>query len=460
MPIQARNEGAARPQGHPPESQWDAPISDKTLDQVLTRTVSSLQKAFRDNCRVYANARVAGGAAPTPQHIISAVGLTDRTDAFTWAYLPPNAGGYKPMPQGFDRPWSYIMLHSFGYSWDYYQLGVPQGKVGKRTNPPGGFKQRLTPPGDKYGHHPDRWMAGIRQLCGQIPPQPKSARVSVHFCISRRGDVVVSCDMNDVAYHGGGDLQISSRGNNYVTVGFELEPALARATPGGPVSIVPFTDRQMLALAIVCKKISSARPIAQTYISKKNGSVLAQIASNPSGFIRHTDVFSKKVDASGQFDLLPGEKGTSGWLKNRISGWDQLWGLMNKLRSFDLATEVFTETLPDVMAMTGRQLGQMMRSSVLEGQRLIVQSSWDRQKSFSRAVSMQAQTRKAHYRQALGQNATLNDIVGKVGAQLTKLAGALSGVQVSEMSMNGEAMSFNFTTGTWFVGSTDTKQAI
>lgn len=450
-------------------------LSPNEIDRVIGKRMRDLQRYFNLNIEAYRGVRESAKLSADPRYVLSGEGLTNHPQKFNWAYLPPSEGCYRVTPRGKLRPWSWLFFHSFGYTWDYgWYLNNPNGRQ---------------PPGDANGHHPDRWFAGITQLCGLTleKPRPPEGRTSIHCCVSRRGDVVWSVDANDVAFHGGGEIQMTKFGNNEVSIGFELEPALSKPRlPNGKyksAALMPYTDRQMLALAIVCKKLETAQPaIKHFYARRENGSIRQQVAANGGGYIQHRDVFYPsdsaeaavfeqkarqrsqgakgrltKVDATAQFDILPGERGlpSNDFLKTAISGWDQLWNMMDKMR-FNLATDVFVTRLDPSEFKGISDLSAAMARSSNPGQRALLQSQRDKLVSLQRANNMQAQDRRALYKQAEGQATTLSSITGKSSAQTAQQANALAS---KPTAVSGSILTYDYDTGTWKVGGTDTGKA-
>lgn len=431
-------------------------LNADAIASLMGKKMGRLGDRFAKNAEHYLNARARKGRSPQPEYILSPVGITDHPQKFGWSWIPPTRGVYRVWGKGKIRPWTCIFLHSYGYSWDLGYL---------RRN-----RSRRFPPGDENGFHPSRWYAGIRQLCAlnTDPTKKRKGGASIHFCISRRGDVVVSVDVNDMAWHGGGkrgvDTPMTSKGNNYYTVGFELEPALGRYKySNGRLSrplILPYPDKQMLALAIVCKKLVTYRGnIPEVYLTKKNGSVRQQWEQYKAGYTTHSDVNSGKLDPRGQFDILPGAIGTASpnpWMKGLKSGWDQLWGLMRPMR-FALATDIFVKDVAKGDFANMADLSVAMMKTTNAGQRAMVQQHRDRLLALKRASSMQAQERRYVYKQATSHATTMTDVIAKGTANVTKQVQRFSVAGV--VGIGGPVQTFDFETGTWKVGGADTGKA-
>lgn len=427
-------------------------LGSDAIAQLLGDKMGRLGGRFAQNAEHYLNARARKGRTPQPEYILSPVGITDHPQKFGWSWIPPARGVYRVWPKGKIRPWTYLFIHSFGYTWDNWYLNKN--------------RKRRFPPGDEYGHHPGRWFGGIRQLCAlnTDPTKKKQGNASIHFCISRRGDVLVSVDANDMAWHGGGTVSYTPKGNNYYSIGFELEPALGRYKyHNGKLSstkVLPYPDKQMLALALVCKKLVTYRgAIKEVYITKQKGSVRAQANKHGSGYIAHIDVHDKKLDPRGQFSILEGQVGgysPNPFMKGLKSGWDQLWKLMRPMR-FALATDIFVKDVAvgDFSNMTDISVAMMKTTNA--GQRAMVQQQRDRLLALRRASSMQAQERRFVYKQATGQATTMTDVVAKSTARVTKQVQRFSVASVK--GVGGPVQTFDFDTGTWKVGGTDTGKA-
>jgi len=450
MPARRMREEAFTSKRNLPTTDWS--LSNEAMDQIIAKKMRRLNSRLAKNTQFYINARTRRGIDPLPRYIISPVGITDHPQKFGWSWFPPARGVYTTYPKGKVRKWTYIFLHSYGYTWDLYYM---------RKN-----RRRRFPPGDEFGHHPSRHFSAIQQLCALNTDvtKPKKGSASIHFFISRRGDVACSVDLNDKAWHGGGDVRYTNANNNEWSVGFEVEPALGRYKyNSGKLSrplLLPYSKPQMLALAIVCQKLVTYRgAIKEVYISKRNaGSLKSQSAQHGSGYIQHNDVSSKKVDIGGEFNILPGTRGLKGnpWLSNYPSGWDTLWDLMRPMR-FALATDIFVkdQAIKDFQDVTDMSVAMMKTKNA--GQRAVAQQYRDRMLALHRASSMQAQERRFIYKQAAGQSTTLSDVVAKSTANVSKQVQQFSVAGVT--GVQGPVQTFDYETGTWKVGGSDTGKA-
>lgn len=489
-PTNYREEGVGQSR---PTADWrkSPPLSVGAITSATRKYFSRYSKHYVENEHVYANARAAAGQSSKPRYIISDIGLVNSNgiskDRFTWVYLPPKAGAYNVWPKGVVRPWTFIFMHSFGYAFDWYHLGYDgRGRVRKGGR---GLLNRTYPPGDQWGHHPTRWQSGNNELTLNTRLGGSSRRVSIHFCVSRRGDVVVSTDLNDRAWHGGGRFLDAKKSNNTVSVGIELEPQSFRTAPGRFPITAPFTKPQMIALAVICKKMDTWRPIKRVYItrrSKTNHKDFAQTLKlaiqHGSGFVQHSDVSpvrtlksgkktGGKVDAGAQFNILPGEtaevgspvwrglgtSGSGGITGLRLgSGWTELWAYMDRVRKFRAADQLFVADIPSVDFKLMTEFAEALQKSNA-GQRSVLLGAQDRIAGLKRAANMQSRKRRATFAKAMTHGTALSTTVANTTAAVAK---TLATFDVSNLAApTGDVMSYDYGTGTWLVGGNDTGSA-
>jgi len=170
------------------------------------------------------------------------------------------------------------------------------------------------------------------------------------------------------------------------------------------------------------------------------GSARDQTDAFNSGFVQHLELQEGKLDARGQFSIAPGAEG---------SGWDQLFGLINKLRFFNLNTEVWAKSIPDITKTSAAELATAMLSA--DGTvKAVLQTHWDSERGFMRAASIQAQGRRTHYKNALGQNAATSSFLSRGVAQITK---SISRAVAEAKAMSGTIPQYDFKTGLWNDGN-------
>lgn len=469
-----------------PEKAWvdSPPLTAGQINAKFRASLAGWRKHMLANAEIYANLRQEAGLPSKPRYLISDVGLISHngydSQRFTWTYIPPQAGSLKVWPAGKIRPWSVIFIHSLGQSYDKARMVGYKNRSGQWVK---GNTALLYVSKDKYGHDNNRWMAGLRQLT-QVR-QAGANPVSIHFCVSRRGDVVVSADLNDEAYHGGGVIRPLGA-NNAVSIGFELEEELIRIEPHGRVYVSPYTKPQLVALAIVLKKIETFRPIKHVYLTKRVpngdddlGQTERLVQQHLSGYIQHNDVNTPKqrTDAGAQFNLLPGRGGKFGssrWLElgyreddghawkdfrtgithyNMKAGLDEVWGYMAKIRKFDLATQVFTDKIPALETTLLKDLALALQSAN-KGQQAMLRSHMKKVWALRRSIQMEARSRTTMYSQAQARGSQQWNIIASVSAVISR---AINSFDTSNLSVpTGPLQSFNEDTGTWYEGGKDT----
>ena len=383
------------------------------------------QKHFREAASLYQGKRqrFRRRVAENSQ-IISEVGLTGAPYNFTWEYIPPADGGWRTYPGV--RPWNFIALHSLAATADDRELNRNKKLLFPRKYPI-----------DKYGHNPAKWATaqriffydpGVRRVAGR--------NVGIHFMVSRRGDVIVSAGLNDIAHHMAGTEGIFG-GRNPATVGIELELLRYRKVAGGPILFNPYPERQLLALAIILRKIEAVRPIKRQHISTRNGPLLPQTKAAGSGYVIHSEVKpANRKDPGAQFNIPQGQPG---------SGWDQLFGLMSKIRSFNLATEVFVQNLNPAENKSVPAIASALPMANA-GSQAALRAVWAQANALRRATAMANQGRQHRSSSALAQISTITD---RVTAATAALLNTVQSFNVDSLPSMKNALVFNEETNTW-----------
>src|SRR5512136_497194 len=163
-----------------------ASVEDTARD--LTQSlIAKFRDELKKNAEVYANARAQSRLTAKPNQILSEIGFKEHPLRLSLVYYPPRPGEYKVMPNKKLRPWRYICLHVGDTGWDKTYLNRTSGVA--------------QPPGDENGHNEARWARIIQQYI--LPQDSTKTRnpCSTHYCVSRKGDVIASVDLNDIAYH-------------------------------------------------------------------------------------------------------------------------------------------------------------------------------------------------------------------------------------------------------------------
>lgn len=255
--------------------------AQETTQTLTQKLISKLNKELKKNAEVYSNSRVQVGQIPKANQLISNVGFVDHPYRLSVSHFAPRPGEYTIYPKSKGlRPWRYIVLHMDASTWDTVYL-----------------KQNTTalkPPVDTNGHNPDRWLGLLQRYIIPIDGGKKTrSKLSAHYLVNRLGEVVVSVDLNDIAYHMPTNQPklFKSQDNNTPTVGIVLEPCYGRATSGGTITLLDLSERQYAALAVLIKKLTTITPIEQVAILKSTlQPIQIQTAQNPTGFIQTFDV--------------------------------------------------------------------------------------------------------------------------------------------------------------------------
>jgi hypothetical protein len=244
----------------------------------LLKSMKSMSKALRYNAFAYYNYTVRQGKLSSskrkPRKVMSSAGFPPWVSV---AYA-------LPAPQTFlstneTREVKHINLHSFGHMWAIFWMVSTKGFKGVQTFELDGKTVYVPKGSDEYLHHPQAFAAGVSWV---LKPDSKAA---AHFFIDRRGNLVVIGDVNDQIYC-----------TNYLDrygVGIELEeafyvdfnPTKKNVPSRRNVFFAFYTPRQLLTLAVLCKKLETAFPaIRNRYVSFAN---LTQTSSSAPGYAMH-----------------------------------------------------------------------------------------------------------------------------------------------------------------------------
>lgn len=471
MPVRVREHGFSTTGQS--KSKWLAPLDQDDITRTTRSFLAKMQEHATRNAETYANARVARNQPPEPRYILSKYGFERPANpfnqSFQYLYLPPRQGAYVVTPKGRIRPWNMVVLHQYGEAIDEKVLKTNRNVLSIAT--------------DEYGHNPERFMVGVRELTTRDAADAR--KVSVHFIISRRGDVVASVDINDVGYHSGGDVKPPGLSLNTASIGFELESHLVRATPGGPIFRQPFSVPQLQATAIVLRKLDPFISVPRVYLQ-----TIAQLrgAAKTGGYVRHAVINTpgRRIDAAAQFHIPPGQTAFAGstWWNTgtgsmtdgpfagtgptnlatpgadmsdptrmfvrgpQQSGWDQLWGYMDQIPGYNLATEVF-ETPATGLDLQLAESAAAISKAANRGQRIAVQAARDELNAMRRSEQMQQQDRRTLYQNSLTTNQSfskaLSDSITTVNATVDRYNPA------SVRGVSG-ATTFDEATGLWSDG--------
>lgn len=401
------------------------------IDRLLRRELNKHQRTMSKTASYYANERVNKGLSAVPQYILSDYRFKDYGFPVSW--IPPNPRGYVSIPKKNGiRKWIFVVFHSFGGSFDYGFLRKNRGA--------------LSVPTDVNGHNPRRFMAAMRYLTAWCP---NTARASVHFGISRRGDWVNSVDLNDLAHASGGNLPLPF-GKNAYSIGFEFEEHLARHIYGTTkktrrVYRQPYSKKQILCLAIGLKKINTWRKVIADSNGnmvpwlQNRGEIVSAYNARSGGMIQHLTIHpGERTDAGAQFLAPKGTQirfGSTAWNTSNgdpsldrtngpgpllESGWDTLERYFKKIRGVKRETQVFKAPLTDQDLLLAKA-SEVVNLSNSRAQNIAAKSGRDRLAGLSRSSKMQQQTRKTLYNKAAATNVALSATVGKANAVISSV---------------------------------------
>jgi len=246
----------------------------ETTQDLTQKLMAKWRNELQKNAEVYANVRAQSSRNAKPNQIISTVGFADNPQRLTCVYYPPRPGTYKVFPDKRLRPWRYIALHVGDTGWDkaYFKRSATAVQA----------------PGDESGHNPERWTRLLQQYILSAEAGKSATLYSAHYIVSRRGEVVASVDLNDIAYHMPKTFPklFSDKDNNYATVGIVFEPCYVRLAPNSNLSLLEFSARQQAALAVLIKKLTTVYPIELVVIRRLSSTPLTQLTKqNPTGII-------------------------------------------------------------------------------------------------------------------------------------------------------------------------------
>lgn len=342
-------------------------LGAELLDQQFAKQFAMLNRYFEANQAGYENRRNQLRQNPGSLRIISSVrrellftpeiGLEDRgSGAPVFSYMPPSTNeGIK----AFKQEISTVVMHSFGRGYDRGQLANSSA--------------RTVPIDARTGHNPRRFANGVSTF---ITPQTGT---NVHHSVSLRGDLVNIVSWDNRCIH-------ANECNDY-SIGIEHEEWFRRSfdSNGRPIPLRdiqdqgPFSEAQYAVDAFILKKLEAYTGKSFTnYLGVGQELVQNLKARNP-GCVAHAAIpTSSHNDPGGEFYLPLGfelgvtpvtaiplvrtsisktawerawtERFAMDWYQNlprgtRISAYDRIFDKVNRLRSFDLQSEVFDPAL-------------------------------------------------------------------------------------------------------------------
>jgi hypothetical protein len=407
------------------------------------------QHSIRKTMPWYLNARAQKGLGDgAPNYILSDFRFKDFNFPVSW--IPPRPRGFAVVKKGWIRKWQFIVFHCFGETYDWWWLRRHRGLISVPT--------------DVHGHNPKRFMGAVRYLT--LWDGGKKT-VSVHFNISRRGDFISNVDLNDIAYASGGSLRLPFNKNRH-SIGFELESHLARhiyrtTKKTRRVYRQPYSQRQLLCLAVALRKIHSWRKVIRIEPLFTQAEMAAAFRAKAGGCLMHRQLHpGKRTDPGAQFNIPKGSRadfGSSLWNgtgtstrgpgPSMRSGWDDLDEKFQKIRAVNPATQAFQKPLtPSDVRLA--QASEIVNLTAHVGQRTAARVGRGRLAAFSRSESMQAQTRRNIYAKAAAGNASLSALIGKANAVTSAV---IRRFDLSVVTGIDDAVMYDEQTGLWEDGA-------
>lgn len=473
---------------HPSRKVGGVTLDEETTQQDFNAAMSRAQRWYDDNIESYKNRRRQVRQKESNLHIISRKGYNELLRA---EMLPPwekrqvrlgkieglenNRGvpifrffpargqeGVRPRRGGPNNIY-FVVMHSFGRGWDF-------GKAAK-------FKTQSAALEENNGHNPARFLNGMKQLL-----KPGTAKnTGVHHILSLRGDLVNSVSWDNTAIHAG------KRTTNY-SIGIEHEEFMVlrgevttkrasrifsalkgkgsfrAADLSGIVDHGPFSEEQFSIDAFILKKLEAFTGRSFQRFLGHRGEVEANIKNRVAGCLNHNSI-SGHSDPGAQFFLQPDfEIGVSDisthpstrdrprawelyferWWSHvpkgsKISAYARIFEKMERMRSFDLQTEVFDPSLgkgpididsPDIKGNHTVAAAEGAAKNKIDG--------------LDRSQRMQQQTRSGLYDASQRASAASSDAWAKGNTKLARIQKKALKVPVIV-----HALGFNYETGKW-----------
>lgn len=432
----------------------DETLPIEVLDSGFARVYGQISRYFETNDLSLANARTAGRFRRANFRLISDVGFSEvirqQSGVPFFFNVTPKSGAFRPRRRGEEIPIQFT-IHSYGSDWDKHRL---------RNTP-----TALSVASDATGYNPIRFLNGVRDM---VKPISEGGRnVAVHHLISRRGDLCNMVPWDFIATHAAGFATRRS-------LGIELEMSLLRDTSfsaralqlDSTVAALPYTEEQLLVLAFLTKKLIAAAPDIDLlrFLGVDQAAKRLVRQQTPGFFTHHTVATRSKVDAYLEFefpqDYLKGDPlpNTATFnartrLWNRrierfhgdkpngtpLSAWDNLFAKVSRIRSFNLATEVFnTGVGSDIIgAPVPSPSGTGPTAAATAAARTRVAG-------ISRSESMSGAARADLYQRARGVTTTTARVWSDSQTRTEEIAN-----RAPRITSVTAGVAFNYTTGLW-----------
>lgn len=281
-------------------------------------------------------------------------------------YVPPLSGA--PFPK-FNPSIKFVVMHSFGRAYDYAQTR----RTGTKAAPAEATTFNTTDPATAY--NATRFASGLLQYVTPSAP----ARTGMHHLVSLRGDLVNSASWDSACTH---VSSVSSKNNlpmvNQKSIGINHEEWYYDNQGNGELRSVedhgPYSEQQYVLDAFILKKLEAYTGDKYTNYLGHGPELKANVKSDTPGCFAHASG-SNDLDPGAEFFLPPDfrlgvtqvssvplikaiygsntdpwDRRFEIWYKNAahgeyISAYARIFAKVEKLRSFDITTELFDPKL-------------------------------------------------------------------------------------------------------------------
>ena len=281
-------------------------------------------------------------------------------------YVPPLSG---ETFKKFNPSIKFVVMHSFGRAYDYAQTR----RKGTKAAPAEGAGFNTTDPATAY--NAARFASGLLQYVTPSTP----AQTGMHHLVSLRGDLVNSASWDSACTH---VVSTGAKNNlpaiNQKSIGINHEEWYYDNQGTGELRSVedhgPYSEQQYVLDAFLLKKLEVYTGDKFTRYLGHGPELKANVSSNTPGCFAHASG-SNELDPGAEFFLPPdfrlgitsvssvplikalyGDKTAAWdrrfeiWYKNAakgeyISAYARIFAKVEKLRSFDITTELFDPTL-------------------------------------------------------------------------------------------------------------------
>ena len=354
--------------------------------------------------------------------ILSPVGF--RPSA-TITHIPP----YRPHVGStrVDRTVNTVVIHTF--SW-----GVDIGDFRKSNVleiADGGPQRWISANNDAFGHYPRRFRAGVNTLTSAGAFE-NGRKVSTHIIISQKGDVIMSTDLDTVAW---ANAPVNSK-----SIAIDLEPTfsttkLGKGVTSNDILLEPFSEEQLDSFAVVLKKLETIYSLPQTFLSTLSA------AQSGKGYTTHAVVSAAR--SNPHHDPLAPQ------LQSQESWEEHVFSRMRRLPDFDLRSDVWQDISPEDSIGSAAVAALAVDPGNGRGANAVLRAGTDSLAGFDRSYQMQALSRDRYFR-AGGDNSVgalnrINEQQRFVIRQLLKAQAEAS----PGFEAGGEHLDLDFDQGLW-----------